>query len=321
MSKTWIMDVPLFGSNGPTPTVSPELAGVWVVTFVAVAQVQAGDDYTVDDGVNTPVNYTIGSGLDVDTDGLVTDEDVRDAALAVLQTDITAELLEITAVATSTNQITITMLNPVAGTVSESVTDAGFTVTGGEPDPAQTWSFKIAGIRSGDSTTTAAGTAGTDTHGPLVASAANRIVVTWTDGSNWAAAGITHAQIWCTAGPGAVEGLVGTVALGVETFTYTGQAPTVAIGSIPATNTTGIGDPIDVAHFRDLHVCAYGTATATLKLQGSLDGVLWVDEIASMTIPGTAATAVTEAYTQMRTNMTALTSATSPGVVVTGHME
>lgn len=328
MAKTFIMDVPLFGSNGPTPTVSPQLAGTGTITVVAVASLADGDYFTLNDGVNPAVLFeydVTGDGVTggrtaIDVSALTTATEVRDATISAING--VGALLAMTASSGGAAVVNLTMDDETAGAATtENVANAGFLVTGlSEPNPAQSWGFKLAGIRSGDSTTTAAGTEGTTAAGPLVADADNQIDVTWTDAGNWAAAGITHVQVWCTTGPGAVEGLVGTVAIGTQAFTYTGQAPTTAIGSIPATNTTGTGDPVDVLHYRDLYLQATGTFTGTLQVQGSLDSANYVSEGSTITAASTAPVAVAESYATMRVTMTAYTSGT-PGVTLAGHME
>lgn len=321
--------IPKFGSNGPTPTVSPILAGVGVITVVAKASLADGDYFTLKDGTNTVLfEYDVtGDGvtggrtaIDVSAGGITSATHVRDATISAIN-GVTTGLL-ITASIKDADEINLTMDTSGPGdTNTENVTDAGFTITGmAEADPGQTWGFKLAGIRSTDSTTTAAGTEQTDTHGPLVADATNIIRITWTDAANWVAAGITHVQIWCTTGPGSVEGLVGTVAIGVQTFDYTGQAPTVAAASIPTANTTGDGTALGVLHLKDKTIQVTGTGTWSFKVQGSLDKINWVDEGAAQTAASTSCLEVSEAFAYMRTLMTAYTSGT-PAAKLAGHAE
>ncbi len=313
-----------FVAAGPTPSISPVLAGVGTITVLAKAGLTDGDYFTIDDGINTAVIFeydVTGDGVTalrtaIDISAVSTLAEVKAATLAAING--VGALLAVTASSGGAGVVNLQMDTPGPGvTTTENVADAGFLVTGlAEPNPAQTWGFKLVGIRSTDSTTSTAGTEGTVATGPLEASALDTLVVTWTDVATWAAAGVTHVQVWLTTAPGAVvEGLVGTVALAAETFTYTGQIQTALLATIPTVNTTGLGAGTNCLHLDDKTVMLHSVGTGTYQLQGSLDNTNWVSEGSALTASSTAPLEVTEAYAYLRWNCTAYTSGTPTSVL------
>lgn len=327
MARVETFDIPKFAANGPTPSVAPQLAGTGTITVVAVASLADGDYFTLNDGVNPAVLFeydVTGDGVTggrtaIDVSALTTATEVRDATISAING--VGALLAITASSGGAATVNLVMDDETAGAATtENVADAGFLVTGlSEPNPAQSWGFKLVGIRSTDSTTSAAGTEGTTAAGPVTADEDNQIDVTWTDDAAWAAAGVTHVQVWLTTAPGAVvEGLVGTVAIGDQAFTYTGQTQTSVLANIPTTNTTGLGDALCVLALRDKTIQIVGTFVGTVQFQGSIDGTNWVSEGAAQTAASTALLEVSETYQFMRANMTAYTSGT-PSAYLAGH--
>jgi hypothetical protein len=86
-----------------------------------------------------------------------------------------------------------------------------------------------------------------------------------------------------------------------------------------ASNASGLGSAITVDLYRDLSYQVSGTFTATVKVQGSLDGVTWFDDGAAMS-SSTLRAASAIAYVFLRATMTAYTSGTVQ-VLVAGHRE
>lgn len=288
-----------------------------------------GDYFTLDDGVNPAVIFEFDIPSGGVTGGRTAVTVAEGAATTVVRDAIISAIagvgagLAITASSGGAATVNLVMDDETPGaSTTENVADAGFLVTGlSEPNPAQTWGFKLVGIRSTDSTVTAAGTEGTTAEGPATADADNQIDITWTDASNWVAAGIDQVQIWLTTAPGAVvEGLVGTVDIGDEAFTYTGQVQTSALANIPTTNTTGDGDATNVLHFREKTVMLHSVGVGTYQLQGSLDNATWVNEGSALTATSTAAIEVSETYAYLRWKCTAYTSGT-PTSMLAGHYE
>lgn len=72
--------------------------------------------------------------------------------------------------------------------------------------------------------------------------------------------------------------------------------------------TVAPGDPLRVDRFRDKTIFVGGTFTATLRIQGSLDGSTWADLTADITTPSILQ--LPQTVEQIRVNTTAFTSGT-----------
>lgn len=101
------------------------------------------------------------------------------------------------------------------------------------------------------------------------------------------------------------KGLVGIVAAGVLAFDDTGIIPGTAVDP-PSTDSTGTGEPIDVAALEQIAFQIGGTFVATIQPEGTINGVDWVSEGSALTAVELAA--VTKNYSLMRFTMTAFTS-------------
>lgn len=182
------------------------------------------------------------------------------------------------------------------------------TPTGGV---AGSYTYKVVGVAV-DGTTTAASAGVTDAAGPTTLDGTHFETLAWTDPAN-----AVSVRIYRTAG-GATQGLIGTVAAGVQTFVDTGAAGDA--NTAPSTNTTGVGGPADVAELRDLTFQLSGTFVATVQLQGRIDGAAGYQNIGSaLTTSGFVdVSATAKTLSELRLQMTAFTSG-APVAVVAGH--
>ena len=192
----------------------------------------------------------------------------------------------------------------------EQLTVCGFVANPSAPTPTPsgadnsvTYSYKLVGVDS-QGNLTAASTAGTTTHGPTTLSSINHIVVTWTDPAN-----AVFVKVYRTVG-GTTQGLIGTVAAGVQTLNDTGLAGDGSTAS--AVNGTGVGPAsnADILFHREKYVQFGGTFSATVKVQGTIDGTTWADA-ASATASSAAVVSVAETWVQIRIVMTAYSSGTA----------
>ena len=111
------------------------------ITVVAKANLIDGEEFVLDDGVNTAITFeydVAGDGVTpgdtaIDVSTLTTATEVRDATIAAIQAEIDAGNLNMTVVASAADELTLT--NTLPGTrgnvaITETVADGGFAVTG-----------------------------------------------------------------------------------------------------------------------------------------------------------------------------------------------
>lgn len=325
MGRTAEIAVPGFAATPSAPTVVTADAGVWTITVPAQAAFDDNDNFTIDDDVNTPVVFefdTAGDGVTggrtaVDISGATTAEDVRDILLAAIEAEILLGTLDVTAVAASTDKITVTMTTPVTGAITEAVTDAGFTATELAAG-STTRAYKIVGVYA-SGRVTAASSAGTATDGAAALSALKTQHITWTDPLDAGGDALVSVRVYRTTAGGTpnTTGLIATVDAGVELYDDIGAAGDAS--TAPTTNTTGDGDATNVLHFRDKTVMLHSVGTGTYQLQGSLDNTNWVSEGAALTASSTAALEISERYAYLRWKCTAYTSGTPTSMVAGGY--
>jgi hypothetical protein len=205
-----------------------------------------------------------------------------------------------------------------------------FTVIGFVPTPTLTsvvatggvgtsYTYKIVGVdAAGAQTAASAGV--TQASGPTTLDVTHYNTCNWTDPLN-----AVSILIYRTAG-GATQGLVGTVAAGVQTFRDDGK---VADGSTAsASNVTGFSAAIPTADLRDLTLAVAGTFVASWKLQGTHTPLgAWVD-LSLITAAGTSSASaqttplvvatLAPAVGKVRFAMTAYTSGTVTASIA-GH--
>lgn len=325
MGRTADIAVPGFAATPGAPTVVTADAGVWTITVPAKASFDDNDNFTIDDDINTPVVFEFdfaGDGVtggrtavDISTDTTATE--VRDRLLAAIATKIADLSLAITAVAASTDQITVTMTTPVVGAITEDVTDAGFTATELAAG-ATTRAYKIVGVYA-SGRVTAASSAGTATDGAAALSALKTQHITWTDPVAAGSDTLVSVRVYRTTAGGTpnTTGLIATVAAGTQAYDDIGAAGDAS--TAPTTNTTGDGDATNVLHFREKTVMLHSVGTGTYQLQGSLDNSTWVNEGAALTATSTAAIEISERYAYLRWKTTAYTSGTPTSMVAGGY--
>jgi hypothetical protein len=91
----------------------------------------------------------------------------------------------------------------------------------------------------------------------------------------------------------------------------------------PSTNTTGYGAAVECASLRDKTVQFGGTFSSTNQLQGTIDGVNWLDDLGALQDgPWTAAAVVFlgNSWMSIRNHQTAFSSG-NPTVTLCGHEE
>lgn len=193
------------------------------------------------------------------------------------------------------------------GTVTgdETFDDTGLAGDAASPPAATNYSYKVVALGVDDRHTEASSAGSTATGYPTL-TATNKLTVDWS-----AVTGATGYRVYRTVG-GATQGLIAETSDAVTILNDTGLA---ASGAAPTTNDTGESEPFDVLHLKNKTVQFGGTFTATVQLQGSVNGSDWTNE-------GSAATAVgvievSETYAMMRAKMTAYTSG-APTVHVAG---
>ena len=228
-----------------TPTVSsvnPQLTKVGSITTVAGSALVDGDHFTVNDGGAYVFEFDTGDGVTAGRTAIVfagteTADEIRD--LVVIKVNATCPLLTATAGGAATVSLAMKASAVSGGTNSETVTDAGFAITGMvDPTAATAYSYKVA-AKLIDGTHTAASSAGSTAAGYLTLSASNFNNVVWGAVSN--AAGY---DVYRTIG-GATQGKIGSTTSGVS------LADTGLPGggeTAPTTNTTGLvaGDRLQV---------------------------------------------------------------------------
>lgn len=190
-------------------------------------------------------------------------------------------------------------------TINKRTTSPTPTVTPQGTPALASYSYKLvakaAATRALPAPHAAAGTAGSTTTGATTLGLVDFNRITWTD----AAAAVSY-DVYRTVG-GATQGLIGTVLAGVQTFDDVGL---VADGSTaPTTNTSGTGEVTSVAHFLAAAIqCSGGGSafTATVQVEGSIDGVEWESVGSAFTAGGFAD--LSRRYALLRANVTAYTS-------------
>jgi len=183
------------------------------------------------------------------------------------------------------------------------------TPTGGS---ATTWTYKIVALDSSGQPTAASAAVSTAA-GAATLDVTHFNTLAWTD-----PAGAAQIQIYRTvAGTSpSTLGLIGTVAAGVQTFVDNGIAGDGSTAS--ASNLTGNGAPLGVDDLDDLNVQIDGTFTATIQIQGQVDGASgWLNVGSALTGVGSV-NASTVFYSKLRAKMTAYTSGTVV-VIAGGH--
>lgn len=194
--------------------------------------------------------------------------------------------------------VTQFVANPSAPTV---------TPTGGA---AGAYSYKLVATDSAGAQT-AASSAGSTAVGPTTLDATHYNTVTWTDPVSTPGS----ILIYRTSG-GATQGLIGTVAAGVQSFRDDGKVGDATSPS--AANGTGVGSSIECASLRDKSVQVDGTFVSTNQIQGSIDNVNWQNEGSAATTA--AVVNITTSWAFVRNKQTAYTSGT-PSVTFCGHEE
>lgn len=191
----------------------------------------------------------------------------------------------------------LTSMPPVlAAVATPTVTPQG---TGG----AATWGYEIVGVKANGSRGVVS-TEGTTAVGNATLDGTNFNRVTWTD-----VAGYATYEIWrsTSGGTPATTGLIGTVAVGVQTFDDTGLAITAG-ATQPAADETGNGDEFPLQPYNgSFDASAQDIGTGTYQLQGTYGGN-WIDEGTALTADGVRV--VTNHYTSVRWRCTAFTSGT-----------
>jgi hypothetical protein len=202
--------------------------------------------------------------------------------------------------------------------VSRIITAPTPTVTPQGTTGAATWTYRLVALDA-DGHVSAVGTAGSTATGNATLTGVNFNRITWTDPSG----DVASIRIYRTAvgtSP-TTTGLIGTVLAGVQTFDDTGLAGDAS--TAPAADTTGIGKAIDVLHLWDKAVQFSGEAgaawSATVKIQGSLDGHVWED-IGAAVVGTDTFRDIARTYALIRAVETAYTSGT-PKVTVAGHTQ
>ncbi len=186
------------------------------------------------------------------------------------------------------------------------------TVTPTGADNSVTRTYKLVAIDA-NGNHSAAGSAGTDTHGATVQSVSNFETLTWTD-----APGMVSYDVYRTVG--AVTGKIGNVLQGVQTLVDTGLVGDSTVA--PTTDTSGFGTAKDIGRLEHVGVQVAGTFVGTIQLQGSLDSTDGSD--GTWFSVGTAATGAATVVPLsilrfLRAKCTAYTSGT-PVITAGGHL-
>lgn len=171
------------------------------------------------------------------------------------------------------------------------------------------YTYKIVGVdASGGTTAASAGVS--DTVGPTTLDASHFETLAWTDPAN-----AVTINIYRTAG-GSSQGLIGSVAAGVQTYNDVGA--TGDGSTAPSSNTTGVGGSVECAALRDKSVQVDGTFSSTNQIQGTIDGVNWQNEGSAAS--SAAVVNITSSWVFVRNKQTAFTSGT-PTITLCGHEE
>lgn len=174
------------------------------------------------------------------------------------------------------------------------------------------WTYKIVGVDASGGTTAASAAVSTAT-GAATLDGSHFNTLSWTDPAN-----AVSINIYRTVAGGTpnTTGLIGTVAAGVQTFVDNGIAGDGT--TAPATNTTGIGAPIECESLREKSVQIDGTFSSTNQIQGTIDGTNWQNE--GSPASSAAVVNITTSWMRIRNKQTAFTSGT-PTIMLAGHEE
>lgn len=294
------------------PSVAVHSRGIGSIQEVTKANHVDGETVTISDGTTSKIfEYDVagdgvgGGHVQVDISGATTAADVA----AILKTAIDAQglLLTVTDAGAGLLNLRLNSTDQTRVSITETVANGGYAVTG-FISGATTISYKIVG-KDAQGGVTAASSAGTTTAGPASLSSSDYNRVTWTDPAN-----AVTIDVYRTVG-GATQGLIASVAAGVQTLDDTGLAGDSA--TPPATRAQ-ISYPVDVSALREKLVSVSGTFTGTYQVQGSVDGIYWGDEGSAFTAAGVAT--VDKSWAMMRVKQTAYTSGT-PTIKLAGHEE
>lgn len=141
-------------------------------------------------------------------------------------------------------------------------------VTPNGADDSETYGYKIVAVKE-NGTHSEVSSEGTTSNGASALSSSDSNTLTWTDPPN-----TFQIEIYRTTG-GATQGFIALVDAGVETYTDEGD---VADGTTaPATNTTGLGNSLDVLGKTHQTIQCSGTFVSDNQVQGSIDNVNWED--------------------------------------------
>jgi hypothetical protein len=173
-------------------------------------------------------------------------------------------------------------------------------------DNGVTRAYKVVGIDA-EGNHGIASAAGTNAHGATTQDSSNYETITWTDPP-----GAAFVDVYRTTG--AVTGKIGRVAAGVQTLADTGL---VGDGTTaPTTDTSGVGAAVAVGNISNVGVQFAGTFTATIQLQGTLNGSDWFSVGSAAT--GAATVVPLSILLKLRAKCTAYTSGT-PAITAGGH--
>jgi hypothetical protein len=169
-----------------------------------------------------------------------------------------------------TGRISIPIANFVPNPSAPTVTPTG--------GAAGSYSYKIVGVAA-DGTQTAASSAGSTSAGPTTLDASHYNTETWTDPLN-----AVTILIYRTAG-GVTQGLIGSVAAGVQTFRDDGKVGDATTPS--ASNGTGVGSAVSMpVYAAEPWAWLYGTFVATVQIQATPDGSTWFNVGSAFTSGG-----------------------------------
>ena len=223
----------------PTPggiTVAPTLSQIGAITVVAGASLVDGDALSVGDGVGvvpiefdaSPGDGTTGGAVPIVFNGTETATQIRDAVKAILD----AAGRDWTTSAQGADGIGLVRATPGAtgGAITESVTDAGFSVTDWtDPTHATTYTYKLVAVAP-DGSKTLAGADSTTNLGVATLSALNFNALSW-----GAVSGAESYEVYRTVG-GATQGRIyAGPALAVDDTGLVGNG-----AAVPVADGTGV---------------------------------------------------------------------------------
>lgn len=189
-------------------TVTPVLSKIGAITVVAGSALADGDALSVGDGVGvvpiefdaSPGDGTTGGAVPIIFDGTETATEIRDAVKAILD----GAGRDWTTSAQAANGIGLVRATPGAtgGAITETVTNAGFSVTNWTPPAAATTYTYSLRACAADGACTAAGAASSTAAGVATLSALNHNALSWS-----AVTGAASYEVYRTVG-GATQGRI-----------------------------------------------------------------------------------------------------------------